>query len=191
MSEDIFGIKYLYRMHSGIILISPKLVPLNCRFLQWRHCSSQVVNLNFFRPGATDPDLQLYLNSVWVVHRYSKTRQSCGPYMVSGHASFMFAIIGYWRRERCIHVWRVVQVAFMKSCTDKCCEGLRVLYRTDYCKSSMGVHAAILGVPLIMNSLAAYRSKVYKSQMLTIQFAQRERQAKSKFCPGSLSSLEA
>lgn len=55
----------------------------------------------------------------------------------------------------------------------------------------MGVHAAILGVPLIMNSLAAYRSKVYNSQMLTIQFAQRERQAKSKFCPGSLSSLEA
>lgn len=55
----------------------------------------------------------------------------------------------------------------------------------------MGVHAVILGVPLIMNSLAAYRSKVYKSQMLTIQFAQRERQAKSKFCPGSLSSLEA
>lgn len=88
-------------------------------------------------------------------------------------------------------MWRVVQVAFMKSGTDKCCEGLRVLYRTDYCKSSMGVHAVILGVPLIMNSLAAYRSKVYKSQMLTIQFAQRERQAKSKFCPGSLSSLEA
>lgn len=32
MSEDILGIKYFYRMHSGIILISPKLVPLNCRF---------------------------------------------------------------------------------------------------------------------------------------------------------------
>lgn len=93
MSEDILGIKYLYRMHSGIILISPKLVPLNCRFLQWRHCSSQVVNLNFFRPGATDPDLQLYLNSVLVVHRYSKTRQSSGLY---SFWTCQFYVCDYW-----------------------------------------------------------------------------------------------
>lgn len=51
----------------------------------------------------------------------------------------------------------------MKLCIDKCCEGFWVLYRIDYCKFSMGVYVAILGVFLIMNSLVVYRLKVYKS----------------------------